>query len=92
VKLGIKEKRQEKGEEEECMERKVHIGNKWWKIMTIYKKERKTTRRRTLLGGEFQREKRRKRSKKLGTGERDGKRKAKDKVENAEKKRPMEWI
>jgi hypothetical protein len=49
VKLGIKEKRQEKGEEEECMERKVHIGNKWWKIMTIYKKERKTTRRRTLL-------------------------------------------
>jgi hypothetical protein len=29
VKLGIKEKRQEKGEEEGCMERKVHIGNKW---------------------------------------------------------------
>jgi hypothetical protein len=35
VKLRIKEKRQEKGEEEGCMERKVHIGNKWWKIMTI---------------------------------------------------------
>jgi hypothetical protein len=28
------------------MERKVHIGNKWWKIMTIYSKEVKTTRRR----------------------------------------------
>jgi hypothetical protein len=53
VKLGIKEKRQEKGEEGECMERKVRIGNKYWKIMTIYKKERKTTRRRTLLGGNF---------------------------------------
>jgi hypothetical protein len=35
VKLGIKEKQQEKGEEEGCMERKVHIGNKWWKITTI---------------------------------------------------------
>jgi hypothetical protein len=32
VKLGIKEKREVKVEEEECMERKVHIGNKWWKI------------------------------------------------------------
>jgi hypothetical protein len=28
------------------MERKVHIGNKWWKITTIYSKERKKTRRR----------------------------------------------
>jgi hypothetical protein len=45
VKLGIKEKRQEKGEEEGCMERKVHIGNKWWKIMTIYSKEMKTRRK-----------------------------------------------
>jgi hypothetical protein len=43
--LGIKEKRQEKEEEEGCMERKVHMGNKWWKIMTIYNKEMKTTRR-----------------------------------------------
>jgi hypothetical protein len=42
--LGIKEKRQEKGEEEECMQRNIHIGNKWWKIMTIYSKEMKTTR------------------------------------------------
>jgi hypothetical protein len=32
-------KRQEKGEEEGCMERDVHIGNKSWKIMTIYSKE-----------------------------------------------------
>jgi hypothetical protein len=44
VKLGIKEKRPEKGEG--CMKRKVHIANKWWKIMTIYSKEIKTTRRR----------------------------------------------
>jgi hypothetical protein len=28
VKLGIKEKRKGKGEEEGCTERKVHIGNK----------------------------------------------------------------
>jgi hypothetical protein len=27
---------QEKGGEEGCMERKVHIGNKCWKIITIY--------------------------------------------------------
>jgi hypothetical protein len=46
VKFGIKEKRQETGEEEECIGRNVHIGNKWWKIMTIYSKEMKTTIRR----------------------------------------------
>jgi hypothetical protein len=28
------------------MERKVHIGSKWWKIVRIYSKEVKTTRRR----------------------------------------------
>jgi hypothetical protein len=44
VKLWIKEKRQVKVEEEECMERKVHIGNKWWKIKAIYSKEMNTTR------------------------------------------------
>jgi hypothetical protein len=43
---GVKLRIKEKGEEEGCMERKVHIGNKWWKIMTIYSKEMKTTRRR----------------------------------------------
>jgi hypothetical protein len=77
VKLGIKEKRQEKGEEEGCMERKVHIGNNWWKIMTIYSKEMKTTRRRNerkqgrlyTHGRGLQQENRRKRSKKLGRGE-----------------------
>jgi hypothetical protein len=100
VKFGIKEMRQEEG----CIERKVHIGNKWWKIMTIYSKEMKTTRRRVedamkenredciLLGGDFNGE----------IGERgarnweeeigDGKRKSKDKMENVEGKRPMEWI
>jgi hypothetical protein len=44
VKLGIKEKRQEKGEEG-CMERNIQIGNKWWKLMTKYSKEMKTRRR-----------------------------------------------
>jgi hypothetical protein len=60
VKLGIKEKQQEQGEEEGCMERKVHIGNKWWKIITIYSKEMKTTTRveenredRILSGEDF---------------------------------------
>jgi hypothetical protein len=42
VKLGTKGTK--KGEEEGCMERKVHIGNKWWKIMVIYSKEIKTRR------------------------------------------------
>jgi hypothetical protein len=63
------------------MERNVHIGNKWWKIMTIYSKEMKTTirgvednnkrkqRRLYALGRGLQRENRRKRSKKLGRGE-----------------------
>jgi protein subunit release factor B len=46
VNLGIKEKRQEKRQEERCMEWKVHIGNKWWEIMITYNKEMKTTRRR----------------------------------------------
>jgi hypothetical protein len=27
------------------MERKVHTGNKWWKIMRIYSKEMKTTKK-----------------------------------------------
>jgi hypothetical protein len=66
VKLGIKETRQEKGEEEGCMERDVHIGIKSWKIMTIYSKEVKTTKRGVedtmkenreeecmLMGGDF---------------------------------------
>jgi hypothetical protein len=44
------------------MERKIHIGNKWWKLMTIqYSKEKKTTEDaikenredRILLGGDF---------------------------------------
>jgi hypothetical protein len=68
---------QENGEEEGCMEIKVHIGNKWWKIMKICSKEVKTTRRRVedpmkenreecmLMRGENKR----RRSKKLGRGE-----------------------
>jgi hypothetical protein len=46
VKLGIKEKRKEKGEEERSRGRKFHMGNKWCKIMRIYSKEMKTIRRR----------------------------------------------
>jgi hypothetical protein len=102
VQLGIKKKRQEKGEEEGFMERKVYIGNKWWKIMTIYSKNMKTTRRhiedamkenredRILLGRDFN-------GKIGGRGARnweeergDGKRKSKDKGENAEEKRLMD--
>jgi hypothetical protein len=40
--LGVKDNRQKKkGEEKGCMERNEQIGNKWWKIMTIYSKEMK---------------------------------------------------
>jgi hypothetical protein len=100
VKLGIKEMRQEEG----CMERKVHIGNKWWKIMTIYSKEMKTTRRRVedamkenredciLLGGDFNGEIGERGARNWEEERGDGKRKSKDKMENAEGKRPMEWI
>jgi hypothetical protein len=45
VKLAIKKKRQEKGEEEGRLEKYVLIGNKWWKIMTTYNKEMKKTTR-----------------------------------------------
>jgi hypothetical protein len=93
VKLGFKGKRKENGEEAGWIERKVHIDNKWWKIMTIYSKEMKTTRRRVedamkenwedriLLGGDFNGRTREKRSKKLGTGE------GRWEVENPEGKR-----
>jgi hypothetical protein len=80
------------------MERKVHTGNKWWKITTIYSKERKKTRRRVedamkenredriLLRGDFNGRigERRARNREEERG--DGKRKSKDKVENAEGK------
>jgi hypothetical protein len=68
----------------------ILIGNKWWKIMTIYSKAMKTTKkqgRSHTLGKGHQQENRRKRSKKLERGEGDGKRKSKDKVENAKGKR-----
>jgi hypothetical protein len=85
-------------------ERNVHIGNEWWKILTVYSKEMRTTTRRVentikkdreecmLVGGDFngrigERVARNREEEKGG-----GKRKAKDKVENAERKRLMEWI
>jgi hypothetical protein len=75
VKLAIKEKRQEMGEEGH-VEMKIHRGNKWWKIMTIYSKDMKTTRRlvedavkgnmEDTLGRGLQRENRRKRRERRG--------------------------
>jgi hypothetical protein len=56
------------------MERKVHIGNKWWKIRIIYSKEMKTIRSRVedamkrKTGRGLQRENRRKRRSKGGMG------------------------
>jgi hypothetical protein len=99
--LGIKEKRQEKGEEG-CMERNVQIGNKWWKLMTKYSKEMKTRRRGvedtikknteecTLIGGDFNWRIGERGARRWEEERKDGKRKSKNKVENAEGKRLME--
>jgi hypothetical protein len=99
-KLGIKEK----GEEEGCMGRKVHIGNKWWKIMTVYSKEVKTTRRHVqdamkenrkecmFMGGDINGRIGKRGVMSWEEERRDGKTKSKNKVENAEGKRLMEWI
>jgi hypothetical protein len=86
------------------IERKVHIGNKWWKIMPIYSKEMKITRRRVedamkenredriLLGGDFNGRIGEKGARNWEEERGVGKRKSKDKVENAQGKRLMEWI
>jgi hypothetical protein len=83
------------------MERKIHIGNKWWKLMTIqYSKEKKTTEDaikenredRILLGGDFNGTIGEKRARNWEEQRGEGKRKSKDKVDNAEGKRLMEWI
>jgi hypothetical protein len=83
------------------MERKVHVGNKWWKIMTIYSNEMKTTRRRVedamkenkedciLLGGDFNGNIGESEGKNWEENREEGK-KSKDKVENAEGKTLME--
>jgi hypothetical protein len=100
VKLGIKEKRQETAEGEGCMERKVHIGNKWWKIMTIYNTKMKTTRRRVedamkenrediLLRGDFNGRIRERGARNWEEEGGDEKRNSKNKVENAEGKIPI---
>jgi hypothetical protein len=72
--------------------------------MTIYSKEMKTTRRRVedamkenredciLLGGDFNGEIGERGARNWKEERGDGKRKSKDKMENAEGKRPMEWI
>jgi hypothetical protein len=104
VKLGIEEKQKEKGEEEGYMERNVHIDNEWWKIATVYSKEmRKTTRRVEntmkmdreecmLLGGDFNGRIGERGVRNWEEEKGDGRRKTKDKVENAEGKRLIEWI
>jgi hypothetical protein len=83
---------------------KVHIGNKWWKIMTIYSKEMKTTRRRVedamkenredriLLGRDFNWRIGEKGAKNWEQQRGNGKSKSKGKLENAERKRLIEWI
>jgi hypothetical protein len=100
VKLGIKEKRQENGRRR--MERKVYIGNKWWKIMTIYSKEMKTTGRRVedvmkenredciLLGGDSNGRIGERETRNWEEERGDGK--TQRQGGNAEGKRPMEWI
>jgi hypothetical protein len=104
VKLGIKEKRQEKEEEEGCMERKVHVSNKSWKIMTVYSKEVKTTRRRVqdamkenrkecmFMEGDINGRIGKRGVRSWEEERRDGETKCKNKVQNAEGKRLMEWI
>jgi hypothetical protein len=84
--------------------KKVHIGNKWWKIMTIYSKEMKTTRRRVedamkenredriLLGRDFNWRIGEKGAKNWEEQRGNRKRKSKGKLENEERKRLMEWI
>jgi hypothetical protein len=84
--------------------KKVHIGNKWWKIMTRYSKEMKTTRRRVedamkenredriLLGRDFNWRIGEKGAKNWEEQRGNGKRKSKGKLENAERKRLMERI
>jgi hypothetical protein len=85
------------------MERKVHIGNKWWKIMTIYSKEMKTRRRVEdarkenrencmLLGGNFNGRVGERGTRNWEEKRENGKRKSKDKMENAKRKRLMERI
>jgi hypothetical protein len=86
------------------MERKVHIGNKWWKIMTIYSKKIKTTRKRVedamkenredciFLGSDFSGRIAERGTRNWEEERGDGKRNSKDKVENTERKRLMEWI
>jgi hypothetical protein len=86
------------------MERNVHIGNKWWKIMTIYSKEMKTIIRGVedaikenrkdcmLLRGDINGRMGERGARHWEEERGDGKRKSTDKVENTERKRLMEWI
>jgi hypothetical protein len=87
------------------MEKIIQISNEWWTIMIMYSKEMKTT---IIIGVEEAMKENREECMLFGRdfngriGERgarnweevreDGKRKSKDKVENAEGKKLMEWI
>jgi hypothetical protein len=104
VKLGTEEKRKEKVVEEGCMERNVHIGDEWWKIITGYNKEMRITTGRVentmkmdreecmLVGGDFNGRIGERGARNWEEEKGDGKRKTKDKVENAEGKRLIQWI
>jgi hypothetical protein len=85
------------------MERNVHIGNKCWKIMTMYSKKVKTTRRRVedamkenrkecmVMGvGDFNGRIGETGARNWGAEKGDEKTKSKDKVEDAKGKRLME--
>jgi hypothetical protein len=56
MKLGIKEKRQEKEEEEGCVERNVRIGNKWCWQLEVSKIHKRKQRRMYAFGRGLQRE------------------------------------
>jgi hypothetical protein len=99
---GDQRKESRKGRRKGCMERDVHIANEWWKILRVYSKEMRITTRRVentmkkdreewmLVRGDFN-GRIGERGARNWEGEKgDGKRKTKDKLENAEGKRPME--
>jgi endonuclease/exonuclease/phosphatase family metal-dependent hydrolase len=83
--------------------KKLYVGNEWWKIITVYSKEMRTTTRRVentvkkdreecmLVGGDFNGRIGERGARNWEEEKGDGKIKTKDKVENTEGKR-LEWI
>jgi hypothetical protein len=83
--------------------KKLYVGNEWWKIITVYSKEMRTTTRRVentvkkdreecmLVGGDFNGRIGERGARNWEEEKGDGRIKTKDKVENTEGKR-LEWI